>query len=256
MTGATFIDISGTSIPVPSEDGRQLAFLLDDKEGSRIWSDPSDRPGLHPIPGTEGVSGGPYWSPDGHHLGFTVGQQLKTVDLTNGAVENVAVVPDAAVGPQFGALNDHGDIIFDDRGIFQLRSSGSAPIPLVMPDLHQGDFFLGFPQFLPDGQHYLFSVARRGGDPGDAQVGKLGSQEHKTILQTDSSATYASGYLLFTRGGALFAQVFDSQRLELSGHASCFLAASQRAVRSSGGQLLLPLEQPSISRLTYRRDLN
>jgi Tol biopolymer transport system component len=223
MTRATFIDISGTSIPVPSEDGRQLAFVIDDKQGTRIWIGSLDRPGRNPIPGTEGVTGIPYWSPDGHRLGFAAGQQLKTVDLTTGAVENVAAVPDAAIGAQFGALNDHGDIIFNHRGIFQVRPSGGAPIPLVMPDLYQGDYFLGFPQFLPDGQHYLFSVGRRGGDPGDAQVGRLGSQERKTILQTDSAATYASGHLLFTRGGGLFAQVFDPNRLALSGHPELLL---------------------------------
>ena len=259
MARATFIDISGTPIPVPSEDGRQLAFIIDDQEGSRIWVGSLDRPGLNPIPGTEGISGGPYWSPDSHHLGFTVGQQLKTVDLTNGAVESVAAVPNAAIGPQFGAMNDHGDIIFDHRGIFQLRSSGGAPIPLVMPDLHQGDFFLGFPQFLPDGQHYLFSVARRGGNPGEAQVGKLGSQERKTILQTDSAATYASGYLLFTRGGALFAQVFDPNRFELSGHPKLLLGGLTTsrsffrgsAVVASRTTLYFTTEVPTRSQLTW-----
>ncbi len=62
MTRATFIDISGTSILVPSEDGRQLALLINDQEGRRIWVGSLDRPGLNPMPGTEGVSGGPYWS--------------------------------------------------------------------------------------------------------------------------------------------------------------------------------------------------
>ena len=259
MTRATFIDISGTPMPVPSEDGRQLAFIKDDKEGSRISVGSLDRPGLNPISGTEGISGGPYWSPNGRHLGFTVGQQLKTVDLTNGAVESVAVVPTASVGPQFGALNDHGDIIVDDRAIFQVRPSGGAPMPLIMPDLQQGDFFLGFPQFLPDGQHYLFSVVRRGGDPGDAQVGKLGSQERTTILQTDSPATYASGYLLFTHGGALFAQVFDPYRLELSGHPELLLGGLTTsrsffrgsAVVASRTTLYFTTDVPTRSQLTW-----
>jgi hypothetical protein len=105
------------------------------------------------------------------------------------------------------------------QGVFQLPSAGGVLQPLVMPDPAQGDYFIGNPQFLPDGRHYLFTVYRAGeGGQHDVCLGALGSGERKSILQSDSLAAYAApGYLLFTRAGTLFAQPFDAGRLALSG---------------------------------------
>lgn len=222
---ATFIDIShpsgpeilATRPPVLSDDGRHLAFLVVEKEGTRLWIGSLDRPGFSPVPGTEGIRSPPFWSPDDRHLGFIGGgQELKTVDLITGAVETLSAVPNAAVSDARGAWNAKGDIIVTLRGVFQLRSSGGAPKPLVMPDLRRGDYYLGGPQFLPDGEHYVFSSSAR--ETGEVYVGKLGSDERKPILRADSTAVYAApGYLLFTRAGTLFAQPFDAHRLTLSG---------------------------------------
>ena len=71
------------------------------------------------------------------------------------------------------------------------------------------------PFFLPDGRHYLFlAVAAESG----IYVGSLDSKERKRLLAADSRPLYAApGYLLFNRGGTVFAQPFDANKLELSG---------------------------------------
>ena len=74
-----------------------------------------------------------------------------------------------------------------------------------------------FPDFLPDGRHFVFFVD---GTP-DARgiyVGQLDSLESRRLFGSDGPAVYtASGYLFFTRDGALYAQGFDAERLELKG---------------------------------------
>lgn len=72
-----------------------------------------------------------------------------------------------------------------------------------------------FPSFLPDGRHFLFF-----GPPGTVRVGSLDSGDASVLLNADSSAFYASGYLLFQRQATLLAQVFDPKRLELTGDAT------------------------------------
>src|SRR5207247_748951 len=53
----------------------------------------------------------------------------------------------------------------------------------------------------------------------DIYLGSLDSSEYKLILNDDTYAIYASGHLLFWRDGALMAQPFDAQSLQLSGEA-------------------------------------
>jgi dipeptidyl aminopeptidase/acylaminoacyl peptidase len=72
------------------------------------------------------------------------------------------------------------------------------------------------PQFLPDGRHYLFYVAR-GGEPAGVYVGELGSETIRKLLDNDWPATYARGHLWFVRDGWLLAQPFDPGTQQLSG---------------------------------------
>ena len=81
-----------------------------------------------------------------------------------------------------------------------------------------------WPHFLPDGRHFLYtaitgaccpaskpSMIRIGSlDPADAAI---------TLLQAESSVSYASGHLLFARGETLMAQPFDPDARQLKGDA-------------------------------------
>ena len=103
--GPTFIELarpSGADIvqawfPVFSADGRRMAVRVDERRGSRVWIGSLDAPGSRPVPGTEGISGYPFWSTDGRHLAFAVGGNLTTVDLASGAVNIVSHLPSNAI---------------------------------------------------------------------------------------------------------------------------------------------------------------
>jgi hypothetical protein len=76
-----------------------------------------------------------------------------------------------------------------------------------------------FPQFLPDGRHFLFFV---NGSPEahGVHIGQLDGLETRRLFDADSPAVYApTGHLLFIREGKLLAQDFDLARLEPKGDA-------------------------------------
>ncbi len=74
------------------------------------------------------------------------------------------------------------------------------------------------PQFLPDGNHYLYFSS---GNPPDQQgiyAASLDSNERKFIVATNGNAAYVQpGQLLFMTGAALMAQPFDLRNLKLQG---------------------------------------
>ena len=74
-----------------------------------------------------------------------------------------------------------------------------------------------FPKWLPDGKHFLYY------SPGSPQqrgiyVGEAGGPGAARVVDSESAAVYLpAGYLLFVRGGTLFAQRFDVTTLQVSG---------------------------------------
>ena len=77
-----------------------------------------------------------------------------------------------------------------------------------------------WPQFLPDGKHFLYLSFGTAPGAGAIYAASLDSKERKLILNNNTDAIYSSsGYLLFTRQGTLMAQPFDTARLELGGEA-------------------------------------
>ena len=92
-----------------------------------------------------------------------------------------------------------------------------------------------FPQFLPDGRHFIYRVE---GSPEarGVYVATLDGTETRRLLDADSKAVYAaSGQLLFVQQGTLFAQNFDPVHLALTGNP--FLVAEQVASSLVGAAL-------------------
>jgi WD40-like Beta Propeller Repeat len=97
-------------------------------------------------------------------------------------------------------------------------ATGGAPAPVTQFDESQRDTTHRNPHLLPDGRHFLYSVMSGRPDQNGVYVGSVDGKIKKRLLQVNTSAVYAPpGYLLFADGDALLAQVFDAQRLELSG---------------------------------------
>src|SRR5207237_4215217 len=85
-------------------------------------------------------------------------------------------------------------------------------------DETEGEVAHVWPYFLPDGKHFIYSARNRNPQKTGLYAGMLDSTERKRIADGNLMAAYAApGYLLFVRGQKLFAQKFDTARLELAG---------------------------------------
>jgi serine/threonine protein kinase/Tol biopolymer transport system component len=203
-----------------SPDGRLLALIGVSKDGSqKIWLRPLDSVAAQPLPETEGATS-VFWSPDSEYLGFFVAGSLKKVAISGGSPQTICDV--AQVGG--GSWNADGLIIFNSGRVSPLSKvseAGGTPSPLTSLDRSVEEVAHGFPWFLPDGRHFLFTSFRAASTTELwLCVGSLDSNQTKCLQRTDSPAIYTPpGNLLYLRGSTLMAQPFDVRSLAVTGDA-------------------------------------
>jgi Tol biopolymer transport system component len=206
---------------VVSPDGQRIAFSMS-LPGSlpQIFVRSLDALAPTAVPGGE-MSFLPFWSPDSRQIAFWgLKTGLRKVDLAGGPAQLVCkdCRTGGGTGADYGATWGPTDVVvFSDAGkLFRVAANGGDPEPLGA--LVPGETGRFWPQFLPDGRHYMYlSLATRREDQG-IYVGALDSDLRKRIVATENNAAYSpSGHLLFIKDEALLAQPFDAQRLELSG---------------------------------------
>ena len=216
-------DVTLTPAPIASAaqlalspDGRRLAFVATPKRAtSQLWIRPLDGVQAQPLPGTEGASY-PFWSPDSRFIAFFAGGKLKKIDTTGGVPQ---VLCPAGAG-RGGAWNPDGIIVFVGQGnspISRISASGGVVTAATTFDPDQAVIGQSWPQFLPDGRHFLYFQRSSKPEHRGVHVTALDSSSSTRILESDGMAVYASGHLLFVRDGTLFAQAFDDRALQTSG---------------------------------------
>ncbi|MDQ6803335.1 MAG: hypothetical protein M3041_21240, partial [Acidobacteriota bacterium] len=162
------------------------------------------------------------WSSDGKSIAYFSEGKLKTVPVDGSPGR---ILCDAR--PE-GTPTWSGDTILYVQystpvpGIYRVSATGGKPqllvgfsrTPLGLP---------WWPQFLPDGKHFLYVLIlmSRENSPGhELLVGSLdGTPPRKVQMAIDSRAVYANGHLLFVRDGTLLAQPFDPDTARLTGEA-------------------------------------
>lgn len=212
-----------------SSDGRNLAFVAAVNGTDMLWVRALDSLQAKPLAGTENASQ-PFWSPDGRSLGFESEStaKLKTVEIAGGPARDIA---DAIVG--CGASWSHkGIIVFCPRPLsplYEIPASGGTPKPITLLDSTRAEVAHAFPQFLPDGDHFLYLAKSARSGKSAIRLASLESTGSKVLLAADTSSAYAPvlpGHppsLLFVYDGALMAQPFDSRRLRSSGDPTVLL---------------------------------
>lgn len=199
---------------VLSSDGSRVAYVAADPQGRvLLWVRKLDSPKGLPLDGTAGTEY-PFWSADGRSIGFFADGKLKRIEADG---QNLQTVCDAPNG-RGGTWNRDGLIVFTPNavgGLAKVSAAGGTAVPLT-----QGDASINhrFPHFLPDGRHFLFTLAFGKKDEDGIYLGSVDSPEIKLVSAGPSSnAAYASGYLLVVREGKLLAQPFDVRRLQVTG---------------------------------------
>jgi eukaryotic-like serine/threonine-protein kinase len=215
-------EITGLPVAV-SPDGNRIVFQSGMEGKQDLWVREIDSLSARPLPGTErGRS--PFWSPDSRTIGFfdRRGNKLKRVDVAGGPVITICDTSSSNVRGGTWAAAGKDIILFatTDAGIFQVPASGGTPAPVIKPHADKSgrveDY--GWPSFLPDGHHFLYT-ARTGLNDGTVYAGDLQSGERKRIVETPLNAVFAGRQLLFGRGGKVVAQTFDAAGLRTTGEA-------------------------------------
>jgi eukaryotic-like serine/threonine-protein kinase len=217
--GETFAVIGNYAGPPQlSPDGRYLAFVGTDKAGGhRLWIRPLNESKPKLIANTDGVTE-PFWSPDSRSVGYFAAGKMYRVDIAGGSPRLIT----AATNGRGGAWNFSGTILYAPNptaGLRTVRDSGGVGQPFASQDSTEQSRTCRWPQFLPDGQHFI-CFARSSVSAAESGVfaGSLDGSALKVVLHNDSSAIYAPpGYLLFVQGGVLVAQKFDTRSLSVSG---------------------------------------
>ncbi|HEX5214712.1 MAG TPA: hypothetical protein VFV98_04585 [Vicinamibacterales bacterium] len=197
-----------------SPDGEQAAFVAVDAGGPQLWIRQFDSTDAQRIPGTEGASF-PFWSPDGRQLGFFAEGRLKSLGIATRDVRDLA----AAADGRGGAWSDRGEIIFApsrDTALFRVSTDGGPVTAVTTIDQR----FVGghaWPEFLPDGRHFLFTDYTVDPKRFGIYVGDLATGDTRRLLAKYSSASYSREGLLLYSDTGLVAQRFDAGGLEVSG---------------------------------------
>ena len=149
------LDGERAGMPAVSPDGRRVAFGAREGAGPmRIWVHDLGTAVARPLPGTE-EGYRPFWSPDGRRIGFFTWSHLATTPSEGGAVARLAPARDS----RGGTWSPNGTILFapfatgpllaiSDRGGPTREVTGSAAE--IGTGTHR------FPQFLPDGEHFVY----------------------------------------------------------------------------------------------------
>ena len=249
-------------MPTVSPDGRYLTFSALGRDGARLlWLRPLDA--LHPsvIPGSEGASA-PFWSPDSQAIGFFAGGYLKKVSISGGPPRNICAVEAAAGG---GAWNPDGVILFAPGlygGFSRVPAAGGSPRQVLELDPSKSERADLWPQFLPDGNHFVFYQQTGLAETSGVYLGSLdnpdqpGQPAYRRLFASQTNAVYSpapagsapSGYLLYTNQRNLLAQPFDPGRLEIAAE-PLVVAGGISAIRSLA---LAPISASTTGVLVYQ----
>jgi DNA-binding winged helix-turn-helix (wHTH) protein/Tol biopolymer transport system component len=205
---------------VLSPDGAVVAFVAQhDADPPRLWIDELKKNEPRPLPGTDHAYR-PFWAPDNRSIGFFTDGKLKTVDLVGNPPQTIANV---APTPAGGTWNSDETILFADRlsAIYSVSVKSGEVKPLTRLDTAHQERRHRWPQFLPDGRHFLYFVVSDNADREGTYVGSLDSPARVRILDGPSPAVFGlPDRLFYVRDGALVSQSFDVGRLQTAGRST------------------------------------
>ena len=113
-----------------------------------------------------------------------------------------------------------GTILFSRRfgeGLFRVPANGGDVVPLTKLDASRSESIHTSPVFLPDGRRFLYVSRTIAEKRNEIWAGSLDGMKPRAVVVADALVGLSAPYLLTVRDGALYAQRFDDDALEVSG---------------------------------------
>jgi eukaryotic-like serine/threonine-protein kinase len=247
--------------PVVAPNGDSLVVTLQTPTGAYLYVRPLDADRLIRMEGTEGASF-PFWSPDGQKIAFFAEDKLKYVPAQGGGATVLCAAPQS----RGGAWSRRGVILFSTvraarnlQEISQIAVSGGNPTPLTHLDLKAGENSHRYPQFLPDGNQFLYFSRSDNLDVRGIYLSSIDQQNRRVRLSVadglfavGSNGSAGSTYLFSQQAGKLVAQKLDTKRGELSGNYQVVMEHPASFSVSNSGILAARTEEQELSRLLWR----
>jgi eukaryotic-like serine/threonine-protein kinase len=188
-----------------SPDGSFLAIAATANGKRQLWLRAIDSSQSQLVAGTDGASY-PFWSPDSRYVAFFADGRLKKVLASGGPPQTLCDSPEG----RGGTWNREGVILFSTVegggfGIHRTTADGKPPELTV----RTAKGISRFPQFLPDGHHFLYLVTRASAEENGIYFRSLDGKENRRIVPDESGFFFGSGRLLFVRENTLLAQRLD-----------------------------------------------
>ncbi len=200
-----------------SPDGTMIAFTAAGPGGrTRLYVRSLDSLDAKALPGTDDADS-PFFSPDGHSLGFFAGKRLRRIDIAGGPPRELAGAPDH----RGGSWSPQNVIIFAAEGggpIYQIPASGGAVKPVTTLDASAKEVSHRWPRFLPDGKRFFFQSRKPSARIRLAiEVASIDGGPRTRVADASTSGIFSRGRLYFVRGTSLLSQAFDLKSLTVSG---------------------------------------
>jgi Tol biopolymer transport system component/tRNA A-37 threonylcarbamoyl transferase component Bud32 len=216
-----------TAPPMISPDGRDIVFgVQEQNRRTSLWLRSLDDYAARPLTGTEGAAFA-FWSPSGREIGLFDTETIKRLEVATGRIQTIGGLSSAF--PRGGSWSDNGKVLFahnSNTGIHLLDVATGEFQQITTPDPDVPDYSHRWPEFLPDGEHFLFVAwtndLKAQAEHAGVFLAALSAPDQAVRLLPDPSRVlYAHpGYLQVIRDGNLIAIPFDAGSRRVTGEGS------------------------------------
>jgi serine/threonine-protein kinase len=224
------VDIGAdVSLPAPNTAGSSVALSPDGMRlvyasgrPTKLFTRRLDQPNATELPGTQGATA-PFFSPDGHWVGFYSGGKMNKISVEGGAV----VLLGEFAGFDGASWGEDGSIFATSEQKGLRFPSGGGP-PEAFAETRNDELSLHSPEILPGGKAVLLAVDYPGSvDQTNIEVVTLADRHRKVLIRGGASPRYLAtsngsknvGHLVYVNRATLFAIPFDLDKLETRGTA-------------------------------------
>jgi DNA-binding winged helix-turn-helix (wHTH) protein/Tol biopolymer transport system component len=202
-----------------SPDGQHLVFVARDTASGKtaLWLRRLQSSESRQLPATDGASK-PFWAPDSRRIAFFAAAGIKVVELST---ETTRLIAGTDIAPAGGTWGPDDTIVFADwsTGLFAVHASGQGGVrQLRSLDRSAQEISYTWPQFLPDGRHYLYHAVSLDPAATGIYVTAIDGTPSQLLLSTESPAVFAPpSHLMHVQNGMLIAEEIDLAHRELTG---------------------------------------